>query len=156
MRHIASGHVFPHIAWINVAEGSFRKTTMLINHSIGIMRCGRVFRMQTTDHHTLVTVLPRHVRILAEKTRITTQELDTDVKKEKRSHKSLSQHTASMRDNTNSNRTHGSCHASSLHLRAHSAAGLGEMAGKRKTGDKEAAGWLCCVLLGGMSCSDSK
>lgn len=38
-----TGRVLPRIAGIDVAEGSLRKTTMLINHSMGITQGERAF-----------------------------------------------------------------------------------------------------------------
>lgn len=47
------------------------------------------------------------------------------------------------------------CHASLLHMRARSAVRVYTMAKKRKAEDKE-ADLLCCALLRGISCFDSK
>lgn len=128
------------------------------------VQTGFFFTCKRIDHHTLCTVLPWHIQILAEKTKVTIQGSIWKKKREReRDHKSLFHNChACTRDKINSCHVRWykpdkkSCHASFVHLRTHSAVRLYTTGKEAEDEGQRGRFTFCCALLRGISCFDSK
>lgn len=141
-----NAHTSPN--WITVAEQNY-KEQLHISHIIQIIQRREAAHMQRIDHHTL-TRSYLHFLWSWQKHKNGNTELDI-----KPVNPFYNNH-AGMRDKINSR--HGkkvqkAMHHLSTWEQARSLACTGWR--KRKTGDKE-ADLLCCALLRGMACFDSK